>query len=108
MLVDLLAQMDPNRLTPQDWHNVSVMLRFLWVNVLTIIVFASMLLLAHAIIPSLLASGHVPEGLRNPLRKARFPMYVGAGLVLCLVVVWFAQISQRGYNIERIYPRFWI
>ena len=105
---EFLAQADPSRLTTEDWKTTSLILHFLWYNLFTVIIFASLLLFSHAVIPSALASGHVPEGLREPLRKVRFPMYIVAILLLFLVAFWFSQAVHHSYNIGGIYSRWWI
>ena len=105
---EFLAQADPSRLTTQDWKTTSEILHFLWYNLITVILFASLLLLAHAAFPSAIASGHVPPGLRNSLTKIRFSMYVVAVLLLFLVAFWFSQAVHHGYDIARFYPRWWM
>lgn len=105
---EILAQADPARLTTVDWKTTSEMLHFLWYNLITVILFASLLLFAHAVLPSAIASGHVPAGLRATLTKIRFSMYAAAVLLLFLVAFWFSQAVHHGYDLGRIYPRWWM
>ncbi len=105
---EFLAQLDPSHLTFDDWKTTSEILHFLWYNLFTVIIFASLLLFAHAVVPSAIASGHVPEGLREPLRKARFPLYVVAVLLIFLVAFWFSRASHFAYDLKSIFDRWWI
>lgn len=105
---DLFLQTDPSRLTPTDWETTSAILHFLWYNLLTVIVFATLLLFAHAVIPSAISSGHVPEGLRENLRKARIPMYALAILLMAAMGLWFAGATHHSYHLGRIYTHWWM
>lgn len=98
---------DPQRLTFQDWATTGSMLHYIWFFVICVVAFASFMLLAHAILPSALNSGHVPEGLRNFVRKQRLPMYLTALAILGLIAFWFSRLTPLGHDIARFYDRFW-
>jgi hypothetical protein len=108
MALDFLAQIDPVRMTPDHWKITSEVLHFLWFNLFTVIGFATLLLFAHAVIPSAINSGHVPEGLRSQMRKMRFPMYALAVGLIFLVAWWFSQATHNAYDIKNIYDRWWM
>ena len=100
--------MDPSRLTFVNWSDTSVILIFIWLFVISVIAFASAMLLAHAVIPSLLESGHVPEGMRSLVRKQRLPMYMMAILLLGVVAFWLSEATNAAHEIRRFWPRDWI
>ena len=96
--------MDPAFVDNQMWHDLSTMLRFLWVYMLFIIGFAMNFLTAHAIIPSLVASGQLP------LRIARLrPLfYLGALSILVMAVGLFVLTALEADVVARIWERWWI
>ncbi len=98
---------DPQPLTFEDWATTAAILHYIWLIVISVVVFASLMLLAHAVIPSALNSGHVPEGLRNFVRKQRIPMYFTALLILGVIAFWFSKATPVGHDIARFYDRFW-
>lgn len=54
--------MNPDFVAASDWGALSSLISNLWVFVFSVAVFAFSLLLGHAIIPSLVATGHLPGG----------------------------------------------
>lgn len=103
-----LSSMDPHRLSSVDWTTTASILHNLWLVLIFVIPLAFLMLLAHAVIPSVLASGHAPEGLRNLLRKQRLPMYLTALALLGGVAFWLARATHAGYQIAHFWSRFWI
>ena len=100
--------MDPKALIDVNWSDTGSILLFIWMFVIAVVGFASFMLMAHAIIPSLLASGHIPEGLRNIARKQRFPMYLSAIVMLGVISFWLAMATDAAHEIRRFWPRDWI
>ena len=96
--------MDPAFVTNEIWHNISGMLRFLWVYVFFIIGFALNLLIAHAIIPSLVGSGQIPERIAN-LRPV-FYLASGGALVFALAALVISML-QVGI-VTDVFNRWWI
>ena len=96
--------MDPNFIGPQDWSELSLIIRYLSALPFAVIVFAFSLLTAHAIIPSLVGSGHLPV----PISRLRPLLYasaaVGAAGAVWAVVNVIAHIDV----IESIYEDWWI
>jgi len=105
---DRLSSVDPERMNFIDWANTASILHNLWLVLIFVVVFAFLMLLAHAVIPSALASGHVPEGVRNLVRKQRFPMYLTAFLLLGVIAFWLFQAAEAAHEIRRFWTRFWI
>ena len=100
--------MDPERLTSVNWSDTSSILLFIWLFVIFVVAFATFMLLAHALIPSFLNSGHVPEGVRSLVRKQRFPAYMAAILMLGVIAFWLFQATDAAHEIRRFWPRDWI
>lgn len=100
--------MDPEALNHVDWRATSLMLRWLLLIPIFAIGFATHMVLAHAIIPSLLDSGHIPPGLRNIVRKTRLPLYLGAVLIIGTIAFWFSEATDAAHELRRIYHRDWI
>ena len=51
---------DPKALTGVNWHDLHVWLQWLWIYLPLVVTFALTVLIAHAIIPSLVTTGHLP------------------------------------------------
>lgn len=56
---------DPRTITGADWPGLQVLVVFLWLVVIFNVSFAFAMLFGHAILPSLIATGHIPQRLRN-------------------------------------------
>jgi hypothetical protein len=100
--------MDPSRLTFVNWSDTTSILLFIWLFVAFVVIFATFMLLAHAMIPSLLETGHIPEGFRSIVRKQRIPLYLGALLALGMVCVWLTFATDSAHELRRIWSRDWI
>lgn len=71
--------MDPNAVTSVDWNNLHIWLTMLWIYFPLIIIFAFSMMTAHAFIPSMVNTGHLPA----VANRARIPLTI-VGLA-CLV-----------------------
>ena len=100
--------MDPEPLNHVDWRQTALALRWLLLVPVFAIGFATQMVLAHAIIPSLLDSGHVPPGLRNFLRKQRFPLYLSTCFIIGAIAFWVAEATDAAHEIRRFWHRDWI
>ncbi len=96
--------MDPPFVTNELWHDISTMLRFLWVYLLLIIGFAFNFLLAHAIFPSLVASGHLPAR----IARLRPLFYLGAFGILAMALVFLVLTMLQADVVGRLWERWWI
>jgi len=96
--------MDPEYITSADWRDIGNFLTYIWLILLFNIGFGFNFLMAHAIIPSLVSSGHLPQR----LDKARRVFYGGAFVALALVVFVASRALVEGRFIENIWSRSWI
>ena len=96
--------MDPEFITSADWARIGNLLHFFWYAVLCSIGFGFNFLLAHAIIPSLVSTGHIPQS----VNKARRMFYIGALGFLSLVVLNLIIIASKLDTLTVIWDRSWI
>ena len=96
--------MDPAFVTNEIWHDISGMLRFLWVYVLFIIGFAFNLLVAHAIIPSLVGTGQIPV----KIAKLRRVFYLASAGLLVLALAALVTSMLQVDVVLGVFDRRWI
>jgi hypothetical protein len=96
---------DPSYITHANWADLGNLLVFLWLLVVVVIGFAGSTLLAHGIIPSLAASGDLPD---QRLLKLRPLLYAGAFILLVLVGVLMGLIIPQVDVLGDIYERWWV
>ena len=96
--------MDPSYVTTEIWHDLSTVLRFFWVYILFIIVFAANFLLAHAIIPSLVSTGHLPQS----FNRVRPLIYIGAFGILTVALLFVVLTLLNIGVIGEVWGRWWI
>jgi hypothetical protein len=96
--------MDPTPLTSSEWSELGKVLTSMWLMVALVIFFSTNLMVGHILIPSLVASYHLPQS----LQKARVGFYaLGiAGFAATLVVLAMA-IDHAGV-IADIFETYWI
>ena len=96
--------MDPAYIGTDQWHGISVLLRFLGAYIIFIFGFALTFLTAHAIVPSLVDSQHLsPRFLRW-----RSPLYVMAFASLAVAMALFVMTSLETDVIGDFWDRWWI
>ncbi len=96
--------MDPQTLTQANWSDLSGLLRFVWLFSFSVITGALSLVLALAILPSLVASHHLPR----ELLRVR-PVFLAGGFgALSLAVVMLTIVISRIDIIGDIYRRWMI
>ena len=96
--------MDPQYITGDTWREIGGWLKFLWLFLLFSITFGFNMLMAHAIIPSLIITGHIPESLN---RFRRFFYYGAMGALGGVAFALFKFFSGAGI-LENVWDRFWI
>jgi hypothetical protein len=79
---------DPNQVTSADWVNIHNWLTLLWIYFPIVIGFAFTLLIAHAFIPSLVMTRHLPP-IAN---RARIPLTLLALVALVFAVILMASV----------------
>ena len=93
---------DPVALQTENWRDISVWLTFFWIYVPVVFTFAVTILTAHAVIPSLIRTGHIPKG----ANKARIPMTVFAALLFGVGVYLMINIVIAAQAVEKFYDRY--
>lgn len=95
--------MDPTPMGTAEWSQASQILRFFFSTLLFIIGFAGNLLLAHAFLPSLVGTGHLPKAVMS-VRPVLYVMSIS-----CLGVAayfFFRMVELRGL-FGVVYPTRW-
>ena len=95
---------DPTAIGSIEWSEIGRLLHNLWFYLGLIFAFAVTSLIAHAIIPSLVSTGHLPRNanlLRFSLTIAALGI-LGGALTLLAYTVGVARL------IEVFYDRYWI
>ena len=95
---------DPGSITAADWLQIGKWLTRLWVYFFCVVAFSFTFLSAHAIIPSLVSSGHLPKA----VSKLRPHMYFTAVVFLGLAGLFMALTVDKSYLLEEFWDRFWI
>ena len=95
---------DPNALTSVEWNNIHVFLRWFWIYFPLVITFAITLLTAHAIIPSLVNTGQLPES----MQRLRTPLTGFAVLVFAAGVVILMLGINATLDVRQVWGRFLI
>lgn len=96
--------MDPAFVDNELWHGISVMLRFLWAYLFFALAFTSLFLTAHAIIPSLVTTGHIPA----QAARLRPFIYAAAGGALVIAVILLALTLANANVVGKIWDRYLI
>ena len=100
--------MDPEPLNHLDWVTTSHVLHWIWLILAFVFLFAAHMTLTHAIIPSLIDSGHLPDGIRERARKLRIPLYAIAFVFLGMVALWGFLGINAAKDIRHFWPTIWI
>lgn len=96
--------MDPSYIGANAWSELGTSLRMLWLTVGCVIIFGFSILTAHAIIPSLVNSRHIPQK-AMALRKVFYSTgaLALAGIVICVI------ITITSFRVlETVWDRWWI
>ena len=96
--------MDPQYITSADWRDIGNLLTFIWLILVFNIGFGFNILMAHAIIPSLISSGHLPQR----VNKARRLFYAGALGAISMTAFAIGRAFVEGQFLEGIWSRLWI
>ena len=99
-----MPEVDPAIVDAGLWSEIGDWLHWLWAYFFAILFIAFTFLTAHAIIPSLVESGHIPAN----FLKLRGPMYLGVAAFIGLAVLFMVWTVQNSLLLEDVYNRFWI
>ena len=78
---------DPKALTSVEWNNIHMFLQWFWIYFPIVVTFGLTLLVAHAVIPSMVSTGQLPESiqkLRVPLTGVAALLFVAGAVILSL------------------------
>jgi hypothetical protein len=95
---------DPIAIGSLEWREIGALLHNLWFYLCLIVTFAVTMLTAHAIIPSLISTGHLPRS----AGLLRFSLTVTALVILAFALTVLSMAVNMAYVIETFYDRFWI
>lgn len=79
-------------------------LQWFWIYLPIVVVFAVTMLTAHALIPSLVNTGHIPES----MQRLRIPLTGFAALVFVLAVVILVLGINATLDVREVYNRWLI
>ena len=98
------GKMEPSYLSTDIWHDLSTLLRLMWVFIFLVVGVAGNFLIAHAIIPSLAASHQLPRWIvrTRPLFYLQALTALALTMAVAVLAILNADIAQR------IFPRWWI
>jgi magnesium-transporting ATPase (P-type) len=97
-------EIDPEAINSLLWSQIGDWLHWFWAYAFCIVILAFTFLIAHAIIPSLVSSGHLPRSFMN----IRRPMYIGVFIFMGLAMLFLTWTVNNTYLLEKLYNRFWI
>lgn len=99
-----MPEVDPQALSAEQWQQVSSTLLYLWLFLIFMGGVASNFLIAHAVIPTMVWTHHLP-GKAQAVR----PVFYLLTLVALAGVVWAASnIVSESEVLRTIYPKVWI
>ena len=99
-----MPEADPAAVNSVLWSEIGNWLHWLWAYFFAIVILSGTFLTAHAIIPSLVASGHLPPR----FQRLRAPMYAGVLILVAVAMLFLTWTVNNSYLLEDLYNRFWI
>ena len=102
---DVMPVDDPKALEILDWGNIHLWLTQLWIFFPLVITFAFSMMIAHAFIPSAVATGHLPaqaSSLRIPLTIFGVLAAVAAGVLVVFALILTPEA------LGNFWARFWV
>lgn len=93
---------DPKALTSANWNDIHIWLTLFWIYTPLVVVFSITLLTAHALIPSLVITKHLPPA----ANRLRIPLTGFAMAVLVAAIVMMVLVINATLNVEKIYDRW--
>ena len=92
---------DPKALTSANWNDIHVWLQWLWIYAPLVLTFAVTILVAHALIPSLIITKHLPAS----ANRVRVPLTGFALVVFIAAVVVLAFAINATLDVEKFWDR---
>lgn len=91
--------MEPAPLGIPEWREISSLLTALWMVVLFIVLFAANMIVGHNLIPSFVASRHIPQSWQ------RLRLFFYAAAIACFAIAVFFLI--RTIDLAGVLRSFW-
>ena len=95
---------DPKALSSANWNDIHFWLTYLWIYAPLVLTFALAMLTAHAIIPSLIITGHIPAS----AGRLRIPLTLFSVLIFAAAVVMMVLAINRTLDLEKFWDRWLI
>ncbi len=99
-----MPEADPAAINASSWSDIGNWLHWLWAYFFCIVIIAFTFITAHAVIPSLVSSGQLPE----QFMKLRRPMYAAVVVMIALAMLFLTWTVGNSKLLEIVYNRFWI
>ena len=96
--------MDPKALDTNDWQNIHLFLQWFWIYLPLVVTFAVTMLTAHALIPSAVATGHLPAS----VGRLRWPLTGFALLVAVAAIIILILGINQTLDVRNFWPRLLI
>lgn len=96
--------MEPAPLGAVHWSELGSMLFAMWMVVIFVVLFAANMIVGHNLLPSFIASRHVPES----MQKVRLFFYACAIICFLIAVYFFVSMVQQGDVLNAFWPDYWI
>lgn len=93
---------DPKALTTADWQNIHIWLQWLWIYLPLIVTFVVTMVIAHAFLPSLVITGHLPES----VLRLRIPLTGFAMVVFAAAMVMLVLAINQTLTVKNFWDRF--
>ena len=95
---------DPAQVDARLWSDIGNWLHWLWAYFFCVVAIAFTFLTAHALIPSLVESSHLPKS----FMMLRRPLYLGTAILVGLAVLFMIWTVGNTRLLDDIYYRYWI
>lgn len=96
--------MEPAPIGALQWSELGSMLFALWMSVIFIVLFAANMLMGHNLLPTFIATRHVPES----LEKARLLFYAFAIVCFAIAMYFLYSTIEQGDVLRDIWDSYWI
>ncbi len=96
--------MDPAALSGSEWSDIGSMLSNLWIVVALVVFFGANMMVGHILIPSLVATAHLPSGAQR-VRPFFYAIAVAAAAAAAVV---FIRVIEDASVLERFWSSYWI
>ena len=96
--------MEPAPIGAVQWSELGSMLFALWMVVIFIVLFAANMLVGHNLLPTFIASRHVPQ----TFEKARLIFYAFAIICFAIAMYFLYSTIVQGDVLRDIWADYWI